>query len=196
MIGVGFFFFSSRRRHTRYWRDWSSDVCSSDLKAEGKAIPLFLETLLTPSRSRRKPKQKLFPFFFQTLLTARQAVRYDYEHASCESIGRKALFGTHQVSFDKVVDLAIHHSVHIRSLMIGAVILHPAVVEHVAPYLRSPLDLLLSRLYLCLLRHAVLQLLIVQDGAELAHSVLAVLRLVARLGIFNQDFFFLPGVRV
>src|ERR1035437_6526223 len=23
--------FSSRRRHTRYWRDWSSDVCSSDL---------------------------------------------------------------------------------------------------------------------------------------------------------------------
>src|SRR5258707_10858076 len=28
---ICFFFFSSRRRHTRYWRDWSSDVCSSDL---------------------------------------------------------------------------------------------------------------------------------------------------------------------
>src|SRR2546429_2250281 len=27
----GFFFFSSRRRHTRCSRDWSSDVCSSDL---------------------------------------------------------------------------------------------------------------------------------------------------------------------
>src|SRR2546429_9801646 len=27
-----FFFFSSRRRHTRCSRDWSSDVCSSDLK--------------------------------------------------------------------------------------------------------------------------------------------------------------------
>src|SRR5690606_39918811 len=27
----GFFFFSSRRRHTRFSRDWSSDVCSSDL---------------------------------------------------------------------------------------------------------------------------------------------------------------------
>src|SRR5690606_39631922 len=25
------FFFSSRRRHTRFSRDWSSDVCSSDL---------------------------------------------------------------------------------------------------------------------------------------------------------------------
>src|SRR3712207_8424201 len=30
-VGGISFFFSSRRRHTRYWRDWSSDVCSSDL---------------------------------------------------------------------------------------------------------------------------------------------------------------------
>src|SRR5207302_5304560 len=30
---VCFFFFSSRRRHTRFSRDWSSDVCSSDLPA-------------------------------------------------------------------------------------------------------------------------------------------------------------------
>src|SRR2546429_2330780 len=28
---MGYFFFSSRRRHTRCSRDWSSDVCSSDL---------------------------------------------------------------------------------------------------------------------------------------------------------------------
>src|SRR3712207_6912195 len=32
-----FFFFSSRRRHTRYWRDWSSDVCSSDLMVNRQA---------------------------------------------------------------------------------------------------------------------------------------------------------------
>src|SRR5256884_3286953 len=31
VVSVGFFFFSSRRRHTRCSRDWSSDVCSSDL---------------------------------------------------------------------------------------------------------------------------------------------------------------------
>src|SRR3712207_953588 len=31
-------FFSSRRRHTRYWRDWSSDVCSSDLPRLALAI--------------------------------------------------------------------------------------------------------------------------------------------------------------
>src|SRR5438270_1397412 len=30
---VSFFFFSSRRRHTRFDCDWSSDVCSSDLVA-------------------------------------------------------------------------------------------------------------------------------------------------------------------
>src|SRR5690606_40482067 len=34
-----FFFFSSRRRHTRFSRDWSSDVCSSDLGAFKIMIP-------------------------------------------------------------------------------------------------------------------------------------------------------------
>src|SRR3712207_8768203 len=36
----GAFFFSSRRRHTRYWRDWSSDVCSSDLMQAAVGYPL------------------------------------------------------------------------------------------------------------------------------------------------------------
>src|SRR5690606_41010027 len=31
LFALCFFFFSSRRRHTRFSRDWSSDVCSSDL---------------------------------------------------------------------------------------------------------------------------------------------------------------------
>src|SRR5690625_5377434 len=33
------FFFSSRRRHTRWARDWSSDVCSSDLITVKADIP-------------------------------------------------------------------------------------------------------------------------------------------------------------
>src|ERR1017187_10999362 len=33
VVRYNFFFFSSRRRHTRYIGDWSSDVCSSDLCA-------------------------------------------------------------------------------------------------------------------------------------------------------------------
>src|SRR5579884_2737737 len=36
---VLFFFFSSRRRHTRWPRDWSSDVCSSDLSGPGAPSP-------------------------------------------------------------------------------------------------------------------------------------------------------------
>src|SRR3712207_5066249 len=35
---TGLFFFSSRRRHTRYWRDWSSDVCSSDLSSASSTL--------------------------------------------------------------------------------------------------------------------------------------------------------------
>src|SRR2546422_3258662 len=34
-----FFFFSSRRRHTRCSRDWSSDVCSSDLGGWRRIVP-------------------------------------------------------------------------------------------------------------------------------------------------------------
>src|SRR5437870_12829849 len=36
-----FFFFSSRRRHTRWPRDWSSDVCSSDLVHLGVVLQHF-----------------------------------------------------------------------------------------------------------------------------------------------------------
>src|SRR3712207_9079154 len=45
MFFIGSFFFSSRRRHTRYWRDWSSDVCSSDL-ASGRGPCAALALLL------------------------------------------------------------------------------------------------------------------------------------------------------
>src|SRR6266536_5556976 len=35
------FFFSSRRRHTRSTRDWSSDVCSSDLLMRGREFLMY-----------------------------------------------------------------------------------------------------------------------------------------------------------
>src|SRR6266496_2966285 len=46
-----FFFFSSRRRHTRSLRDWSSDVCSSDLlvDSQGRALYLFQKDMGTKS---------------------------------------------------------------------------------------------------------------------------------------------------
>src|SRR5262245_63118800 len=47
LIILSFFFFSSRRRHTRCLSDWSSDVCSSDLEG-------FLR-LLVPALPRARP---------------------------------------------------------------------------------------------------------------------------------------------
>src|SRR2546430_9660904 len=38
-----FFFFSSRRRHTRFDCDWSSDVCSSDLKTAWRFNQAIME---------------------------------------------------------------------------------------------------------------------------------------------------------
>src|SRR3712207_8311563 len=43
------FFFSSRRRHTRYWRDWSSDVCSSDLRTS-EIVDLGYPVLVATSK--------------------------------------------------------------------------------------------------------------------------------------------------
>src|SRR5690606_39389144 len=48
-----FFFFSSRRRHTRFSRDWSSDVCSSDLADEdlyGAIVEAVHEVMALPKR--------------------------------------------------------------------------------------------------------------------------------------------------
>src|SRR5258707_9553638 len=50
-----FFFFSSRRRHTRYWRDWSSDVCSSDLAGRVRRGEVFLMAVLVVKLERRIP---------------------------------------------------------------------------------------------------------------------------------------------
>src|SRR3712207_5588647 len=65
-----FFFFSSRRRHTRYWRDWSSDVCSSDLTtsytgsgSEGCGVSMRRRSPTSSplSRSTRHPLMPLPP---------------------------------------------------------------------------------------------------------------------------------------
>src|SRR5699024_11717934 len=47
LCSVFYFFFSSRRRHTRSKRDWSSDVCSSDLLYD------FIRDYKLTGRSRR-----------------------------------------------------------------------------------------------------------------------------------------------
>src|SRR5260370_24608064 len=46
-----FFFFSSRRRHTRFKCDWSSDVCSSDLRLHFPCLLLLPRLTLCPMLS-------------------------------------------------------------------------------------------------------------------------------------------------
>src|SRR5256885_2795460 len=41
-MSIRVFFFSSRRRHTRLQGDWSSDVCSSDLRPARQALHVTL----------------------------------------------------------------------------------------------------------------------------------------------------------
>src|SRR5689334_23859617 len=43
-----FFFFSSRRRHTRWNCDWSSDVCSSDLRPHTKQVKVIARNQEAP----------------------------------------------------------------------------------------------------------------------------------------------------
>src|SRR3989449_1593266 len=57
MLFLFFFFFSSRRRHTRCSRDWSSDVCSSDLRraiGHSRAYKLHRGSHPSPAAERCK----------------------------------------------------------------------------------------------------------------------------------------------
>src|SRR5579883_3550791 len=52
---IPWFFVSSRRRHTRFSRDWSSDVCSSDLRTVEPLTEVLPNRLLGPAQYRYIP---------------------------------------------------------------------------------------------------------------------------------------------
>src|SRR5690606_39878217 len=56
------FFFSSRRRHTRFSRDWSSDVCSSDLEKYEQLIHDLFKT-----DTGRKQGKELIDYHFNLI---------------------------------------------------------------------------------------------------------------------------------
>src|SRR5207248_3920928 len=81
-----FFFFSSRRRHTRSYGDWSSDVCSSDLMSYRmgserivlvSAPHLIKDILVTHSRNFHKGRglERSKRLLGEGLLTSEGAVR-------------------------------------------------------------------------------------------------------------------------
>src|SRR2546429_3452048 len=55
-VSLFFFFFSSRRRHTRCSRDWSSDVCSSDLELSRGETSIQLATDKAPYWESERPR--------------------------------------------------------------------------------------------------------------------------------------------
>src|SRR5215204_2190239 len=58
MRTVAFFFFSSRRRHTRSLCDWSSDVCSSDLSALAEEVEVLTGERTDTSELVRKAEER------------------------------------------------------------------------------------------------------------------------------------------
>src|SRR5690349_24411218 len=57
MFSTLFFFFSSRRRHTRSLRDWSSDVCSSDLPYEPEPGFTYVNRCCTEENAEQYSKR-------------------------------------------------------------------------------------------------------------------------------------------
>src|SRR5690606_4090840 len=53
------FFFSSRRRHTSFSRDWSSDVCSSDLSTDAAAVFSILRSKSLALKTNLRPTLEL-----------------------------------------------------------------------------------------------------------------------------------------
>src|SRR3712207_7635227 len=64
-VNNGVFFFSSRRRHTRYWRDWSSDVCSSDLTITKKEL---IDRIAESSNSKRVQVKRVVQQFLDEIV--------------------------------------------------------------------------------------------------------------------------------
>src|SRR5699024_11838867 len=90
------FFFSSRSRHTRSKRDWSSDVCSSDLPIGG--TPQELSTGVTTRGAHVSPdggtayvanRETLIGF---DLEAAEVRVTYDIPTFDCESVEHPGMF--------------------------------------------------------------------------------------------------------
>src|SRR5205809_2829200 len=70
-----FFFFSSRRRHTRCSRDWSSDVCSSDLSAADIATSSGRPSVGFPSALAMATSR--FGYLFASIRITSASVRHE-----------------------------------------------------------------------------------------------------------------------
>src|SRR5207247_5423644 len=130
-----FFFFSSRRRHTRSTRDWSSDVCSSDLAAwrggswaslaaaGGIAATLGWTIRWRPGRLRRRGPAPL------ALREVLDLIRQAYGASAGWAIG------TAEGPFDTP---ATHDSAELEQRRRGAALVHLASVDGRLHVVRDP----------------------------------------------------------
>src|SRR3712207_1653914 len=87
-----FFFFSSRRRHTRYWRDWSSDVCSSDLRQEqmeafGRFLDILDELRVKCPWDRKQTNESLRPNTIEETYELCDALMRQDKQDICKELG-------------------------------------------------------------------------------------------------------------
>src|SRR5207249_8429544 len=88
------FFFSSRRRHTRSKRDWSSDVCSSDLSKSNSGGPHRLPLRRSLGRNRL-PARSRSP---RPLPRRRVPLRHNEQRSEERRVGKecRSRWGTEQ----------------------------------------------------------------------------------------------------
>src|SRR5688500_19589679 len=84
-----FFFFSSRRRHTRLQGDWSSDVCSSDLEEAAPPRRLLAHDLLHEADTSRVLACEHVSQLFDTHLAALLGVEREPARALLRSEERR-----------------------------------------------------------------------------------------------------------
>src|SRR3712207_1037798 len=111
------FFFSSRRRHTRYWRDWSSDVCSSDLNmpdledyhsTELAQTSLIYDTngnivdqLYGVQNRFVVPLEEVDPTLRQAIISIEDHRFYEHRGLDFEAIGRAAVENAKSLSIQE-----------------------------------------------------------------------------------------------
>src|SRR5262245_64833214 len=112
VIRFCFFFFSSRRRHTRCLSDWSSDVCSSDLERQFVRASLMNADLLM--RSLGRPNREQVVTTRENQLTTLQALDLANGQILADTLSRGAanlLRENPKASADELVEL-----VYLRAL--------------------------------------------------------------------------------
>src|SRR6266487_5840998 len=103
---MGLFFFSSRRRHTRWTGDWSSDVCSSDLAA----LDAWAEVGAVPAGDVAELRAQAAPPTPQRVAEIEQVTDHDvaaFVDAVTEQLGPAGRWLHYGLTSSDVVDTAL-----------------------------------------------------------------------------------------